>query len=52
MIVAPNLINPQIPTIHNNVVKIAQLAVEFLLIAVSKICICGFRETPWSKNPI
>jgi LacI family transcriptional regulator len=51
MIVAPNLINPQIPTIHNNVGKIAQLAVEhFIDRGFKNFAYCGFRETPWSKN--
>jgi LacI family transcriptional regulator len=51
LIISPNLINPQIPTILTDTKKIAQLAAEHLIgRGFKNFAYCGFKEMQWSKD--
>lgn len=51
LIISPKVANPQIPTIHTNSEKIAQLAAEhFIERGLKNFAYCGFKEMSWSKH--
>lgn len=51
IIISPNIINPDIPTIIPNTKKIAELAAQhFLEKGFKHFAYCGFETMPWSIN--
>jgi LacI family transcriptional regulator len=51
IIISPNLLNSQIPTIRTNSKKMAQLAADhFIERGFKNFAYCGFTKMHWSKN--